>query len=331
MNMPVDNPPDERVFEQALERTKAHGFLEYRGEFGGEVANFIPFVHWLHQHRHLRNTRLSTYRGMEPFYFFLQPDQLLIRNERRVHVPNAERWWPGSFTHTDISASPFHAPPDYRAHYTNSGLSFSRPIIFIQNKFNAEWDVGPINFLALRFLREMFQLGESRFSVVYSRPMEVMSSGYSQDHNINCDYPDYALAEQFPDVTCLDRLDLGDKYNETKLSILAKCKLFLSVQGGSTHLLAYFGGSILIVHHVVGPEFPRVYFEGRYTQLSSPPPKIFLFDSRTDDIGKVVGFFKSLRTTAGRSCEVGRENLLWLEPLTEALQRPSVISRGKVP
>ena len=82
----VGNWAHERLFEQALDRIKVHGVLEYQGEFGGEIANFIPFVNWLYLHEYLRNARVSTYRGMEPFYFFLQPDQILTRNERRTYL-----------------------------------------------------------------------------------------------------------------------------------------------------------------------------------------------------------------------------------------------------
>ena len=75
-------------------------------------------------------------------------------------------------------------------------------VLFIQNKFCVEWNAGPINYLPLNVLRDVFKLAGDRFDIVYSRPRGMDGlTGYSVDDNADCHYPDIALARQFPAVT----------------------------------------------------------------------------------------------------------------------------------
>jgi hypothetical protein len=169
--------------------------------------------------------------------------------------------------------------PDYRAHFGSRGMTFARPILFVQNKFTVEALRGPINYLPLRSLSDLFERTADHFEVVYSRPRSMpVSAGYTDDDNDYCDYPDFGVARRYPHVTVLEDLCLesGAPYNETKLEILAKAHLFVGVQGGGAHLLACFGNSLLLVLHYFGHEYPHAYALGPYKYLAEQPPLLLL-------------------------------------------------------
>jgi hypothetical protein len=48
-----DLPSDELLLDRAFRTLKSSGRIEYTGEYGDEVAAFIPFVSWLKQEGHL--------------------------------------------------------------------------------------------------------------------------------------------------------------------------------------------------------------------------------------------------------------------------------------
>ena len=277
MNATEESPPktkDEELLEIALRNLKERGVIEYDGEFGSEITTFIPFVAWLKREGLLKDRRVVSYRGMQPYYFFLDDGQFQPKPERRMFRPEAKRKWPSNNMHT-ATLQQWHACPDYRSHYAGSGRSFDRPVLFIQNKFAVEWNAGPINYLPLFALDQLFRLSIDRFDIVYSRPGNaVVGDGYAGDHNSPCDYPDLAVARRFGNVEILEEtcLRTGADYNTTKLEILAKAHIFVAAQGGGAHLLSCFDNSLLLVLHREGREYPHAYAEGPYKYLSDPPP-----------------------------------------------------------
>lgn len=277
-----------------LQRTLAmlarDGGLEYTGEYGAEITTFIPFVAWLKREGHLDGRRILTYRGMRPYYFFLDDDQYAEKDAPRRWLPVAQRYWPSNSTYHAV-ASPWHACPDYRRHYAGAGMRFARPLIFIQNKFTIEWNVGPINYLPLNGLASFLEATADRFEVVYSRPDSLpVERGYSKDHNAPLDYPDHAILARHPHVHHLERLcaESGLDYNRTKLEILAKSRIYVATQGGGAHILACFGGSLLLLldrsEHFAkeGREYPHAYRHGPYKYLARVPPKLMVARNFTD-------------------------------------------------
>ena len=261
---------------------RTNSTLEYSGEFGAEVTTFIPFVAWLKQEGHLSGRRIVTYAGMRPYYFFLDESEFEGKIEPRRWLPEAQRYWPSNSTYT-ATTSPWHVYPDYRQKFKEAGRKFQRPVLFIQNKFTVEWDVGPINYMPLNSLQRLLHLTADKFDVVYSRPRE-RAVGYSYDANPACEYPDRAVIKQFAHVTDFEEvcLSAGGNYNQTKLEVLAKTHLFVAVQGGGAHLLACFGESLLLLFPSGGEEYPHAYQYGPYKYLAARPPRLLVAQNRTE-------------------------------------------------
>ncbi len=269
---------DRALLDRSIERLKTTGAIEYTGEFGAEITTFIPFAYWLKTQGLLAGRRVVTYGGMRPFYYFLEDDEVVEKSATRHWLPPDQRDWPTNSTYS-ATKQKWHVFPDYRSKYRLRGRTFSRPILFIQNKFTVEWELGPINFLSLRVLERLFGFAAGRFDVVYSRPgVGRQVNGYTEDHNVSCDYPDLELARRFEDVLILEDFcaATGASYNLTKLEILAKAHLFVGVQGGGAHLLACFGNSLLLLLHNRGEEYRHSYSLGAYKYLSNPPPLLLL-------------------------------------------------------
>lgn len=274
---------DEKHLQYCLSRLKQNRLLEYRGEFGAEITTFIPFVAWLKKEGYLQGCSIKTYHGMRPYYFFLEDQEYQETNELRSWLPIDQRYWPNNSTYHAIQG-PYHFYPDFRSHYINRGPKFDKPVIFMQNKFNVEWGVGPINFMPLKGLKHFFESTLDRFTIVYSRPGSFVNEGYTKDHNTDLDYPDLDIINQYNHVIHLEKycsIQAKD-YNQTKLEILAKSHRYAAVQGGGAHLLACFSaGMILLLDRsedlsLEGKEYPHAYQHGPYKYLSSPSPTLLV-------------------------------------------------------
>ncbi|HVK79077.1 MAG TPA: hypothetical protein VM915_00560 [Verrucomicrobiae bacterium] len=273
---------DEALLDALLKRLRATGVVEFSGEFGNEITTFIPLAHWLKREGHLNGRRVRTYQGMRPYYFFLDDDQLETKSAQRTPLTPLLRDWPSNRTYAATKRY-WHAPPDFRAYYAGQARRFEKPILFVQNKFAAEWNFGPINFLPLGELRRLLKLTSDRFQIIYSRPGAIADlAGYSLDDNSFCHYPDLAVLKEFPEALILEEMvrDEGRPYNEVKLEVLAGAYAFFTVQGGSAHILSAFGESLLAILHRRGDEYPHAYARGPYKFLSPSPPEILV--ARTD-------------------------------------------------
>lgn len=275
---------DRQRLRDSFERLKRFGELEYSGEYGAEITTFIPFVGWLKREGYLSNKRIRTYAGMRAYYYFLDDAEFATKIEKRNWFPLHKRYWPSPSTYSATSR-PWHVYPDYRQQFRDSGRSFSRPVLFIQNKFTVEWGCGPMNFIPLNALVNLFENTTDRYDVVYSRPgsFDVSANGYVTDANSELDYPDREILSRFPQVHHLERICAEGHidYNTTKLEMLAKANLFVAVQGGSAHILACFGNSLLLLFDREGNErlagktlheYPHAYRRGPYKYLSENPP-----------------------------------------------------------
>jgi hypothetical protein len=276
---PPLRPNDEELLKVALRNLKERGYIEFDGEFGNEIATFIPFVAWLKQEGLLDGRRVVTFKGMRPYYFFLSDDEFETKADRRQYRIWDRRKWPSNISYL-ATKQRWHVVSDYRSYYRDRGRTFAKPVLFIQNKFTVEWGMGPINYLPLKALKALFGLSVDRFHVVYSRPREnIIGAGYTPDiNNVHCEYPDIALAREYENVEILEETTLreGSDYNATKLEIAAKAHVFVASQGGGAHVLACFGNSLLLVLHREGAEYPDAYASGPYKYLSDPPPLLIV-------------------------------------------------------
>jgi hypothetical protein len=285
---------DDALLDRLLLRLKKTGKIEYTGEYGVEITTFIPLVHWLKQEGLLFDRKVLTYRGMRPYYFFLDDDEFGAKDDSRAYVPAHARDWPTNSTYT-ATRKAWHRPPDYRAFYITRARTFSRPTLFIQNKFTVEWGYGPINYLPLTHLNRLLSLTARKFQIVFSRPsVRNSGSGYSADGDLYSDYPDFDVVRQFQDVLVLEEIAARENrpYNEVKLEVLAGTHLFFAVQGGSADILAAFGNSLLAILHRRGDELPHAYQRGPYKYLSNDPPKLLI--ARNDaELDSAISVFAS--------------------------------------
>jgi hypothetical protein len=290
----LDDPAREQArLTSAIDRLQAAGEIEYTGEFGAEITTFIPFAFWLKTQGLLAGRRVVTYAGMAPYYYFLAPDEYREKPDTRRWQPTEARGWPTNSTYT-ATRRPWQVMPDYRARYGGQGLRFERPVLFIQNKFTVEWDIGPINYLPIWALKGLLHSAAGRFDIVYSRPgARPVSGGYASDANDHCEYPDLPVVRGFGDVLVLEDFcaERGAPYNLTKLEILAKSHVFAAVQGGGAHLLACFGNALMLLLHREGEEYPHAYASGPYKYLSTPAPVLMLARDREGLLGglNVIG------------------------------------------
>lgn len=288
---------DEAKLAAALTALARDGRIEFWGEFGNEIATFLPFAAWLKREGRLQGRKVVTYQGMRPYYFFLSDDEIEQRDGPRAWLPPAERRWPGSHSATAVKAA-WHVYPKFREHF--AGAAPDRPVLFIQNKFTVEWATGPINYIGLATLKRLFEDAQGRFDVIYSRPgIAVAAPGYVNDGNGHCDYPDRAMAERFAHVRIFEDMAQGEDYNRLKLETLAATRMFVAVQGGGAHLLAAFGGSLLLLLHRAGEEYPHAYAAGPYKYLADPPP-LLLVARDFAQFHEAVGVFEHVRVEGGR-------------------------------
>ncbi|MEM0911379.1 MAG: hypothetical protein AAGJ37_10420 [Pseudomonadota bacterium] len=289
----LQDPKENEKFEQTCQRKvdksltliEEQGFLEYTGEYGPEITTFIPFVAWLKQEGYLSGKKIVTYSGMKPYYFFLADSEYEEKAESRKYVPEPERYWPNNQTGT-ARACRWHRYPDFREHYAKSDLTFDKPVIFIQNKFTVEWDIGPVHFLPIAPLDELLHLTKNRFTIVYSRPRSSYK-GYSSDRNHPCEYPDRRFTDRHSHVIDFEKEceRQGRNYNQFKLEILARSQIYVGVQGGSSHVLACFKNSVLLLlhqEHGNGQEYPFAYANGPYKYLSDPAPTLLVARNNKD-------------------------------------------------
>lgn len=275
--------------------------LEFRGEFGAEMNTFIPYVHWLHRMGLMRNRKVETYAGMEPFYFFLAPDQLILRSNKRHPV----KPFPDYFPHRDdfwATRTGMEWTPDYRAHYAGRVAS-TKPICIVHNKYTTEWRGDPVNFFELDVLDALLDGLKRDFHVFYFEAARAafVGIGYSADSQSFIPYDDLSVARNHPEVTVFGdaALESGKSYNQFKLELFSNAWHFMTVQGGNAHLCALFPGSLCAVLHRAGREADHGYHAGTFQFLANPKP-IYLLARESAEMLPFADVFRESTLLDGR-------------------------------
>ncbi len=271
--------------------------LEFTGEFGAEVNSFLPFVHWLHLAGLMQGRHILTYAGMVPFYFFLDPDQVKEKSEPRRFVWPANRpaWLPTRDDHGH-RARAFESFPDYRHRYRDNSFESAKPLLILHNKYSIEWGRGPVNYLPLDLLEQLFSELGDRYQIVYLRPGILgLPAGYSPDHQPDLEFGDLALVRRFPDIWLFDELAAEIRprasYNELKLRLYASAWCHITVQGGNAHLAALFSGTLLTIFHRLGQEIRQSYRDGHFAYAAQPPP-ICLICRTPGQVAETIPIFR---------------------------------------
>jgi len=210
-------------------------------EFGYELITVIPFAYYLFLNGMLKST--TSAKGSAPLYYF-SPNHtetntrsfLSYRKRialsdipnKQIHIPRLDtRQW---------------QPPPYKQHYYSERLQFD---VVILNKYTAEWNGPPINFIDIESLeRILWRLRHK--AVLYIR---MDSAARLDDDQPVQDLGEWSVLKSFGNVRTLQSVadDCNLSYNEAQLRCLAGCNQFVSVQGGTSILASYFGGTNIVL------------------------------------------------------------------------------------
>jgi hypothetical protein len=210
-------------------------------EFGYELISVIPFAYYLHTVGRLRSTASAPQSA--PFYYFSpRHEETQTRDwhtyRQLVQTSNI----PNKRIHSPMLDTAEWLAPPYKTIYNDSRFAFD---VIIMNKFSYEWKSPPVNFIDLTTLRLLFaRLTGKR--VLYIR---LTGSAKLDDAQSILDLNEWNMIKEFPHVATLQSLASKHQlsYNEAQLRCLAGCSQFVSVQGGTSILASYFGGTNIVL------------------------------------------------------------------------------------
>jgi hypothetical protein len=159
-------------------------------------------------------------------------------NSTSVHIPDFP-------LDTDWQAPPFK---EFFARPEILQLLERKPLVIIQNKYTAEWDNEPSNFMDVDLLTDLLEYLTPKYTVLYKR----FTAKSLKDHQAIKDLGEKPLIrEKFPSVVFYEDLQKGltdvDDQNLLLFGLMSLSDRFLSVQGGTAVVSSYFGGSSTIL------------------------------------------------------------------------------------
>lgn len=258
--------------------------MEFTGEFGEEVNNFIPYIYWLHSIGEMQNRKILTYKGMEAFYYFLTKEQISTKVEPRKYAIAPDFMPHGSGLLSKKGGMEW-APP-YRRKFRDA-IKFEKPILVVHNKYTTEWGAKPVNFIELDTLNKIFSQFKDSYQIIFFEAARAKSTalGYTQDHQKFIPYNDYEVAKDHKDVIIFGDYVAARKkanYNDLKLKIFSNSYYFITTQGGNAHMASLFPGSLVIVLHKAGKEITGSYSSGVFQYLTNQAPH-YLITRNTPD------------------------------------------------
>jgi hypothetical protein len=249
--------------------------LDVTNEFGNEVILYIPYYYYLYKNDLLFDNKITTYIGMKDFYYFMDSNNIIETSRKRKWI----RFWQrnlivNNLEHVQHFDYQYWIPPPYKEIYKNNILKYNKPLLVIHNKYNIEWGKPPINFIDVKTLDKLFEMLSINYQIVYIRPSNnTIITSYSLDENVFKDeLNDYELInDKYKDTVILFN-DLLKKYpeycyNKLLLMLYSNCENYVSIQGGSSHLITYFFKNMLVLHKK-GDELNTSY-DGWYTKVNN--------------------------------------------------------------
>ena len=276
--LPEDNSTQVREVVRASRLlTSIPSTIEFSGEFGEEVNSFIPYIYWLERSGEMHSRSILTFKGMEPFYYFLHPSQIQTKTVPREgihakHIPPYIRQASGLHSRGKLG---MEWSPPYRDVFRDK-ISFEKPILVVHNKYSMEWGLDPINFINTETLDIIFEKYKDKYQIIFFEAARstARTHGYSADHQQLLEYNDYEIARSHPEV-----IIFGDflqrtrgNYNDLKLKIFSNTYHFITTQGGNAHMSALFPGSVVIILHIKGSESLGSYTKGIFQHLTEHTP-----------------------------------------------------------
>lgn len=249
--------------------------LHVVNEFGCEIILYISYYYYLHTHNLLFNNKIITYKGMKPFYYFLDSDTLIERAENRVWShPSNNPLIVNDLEHVKYLDFRFWVPPPYKSIYKNNILIFNKPLLVVHNKHTIEWRIKPENFIDCNTLKYIFDTLKDTYQIVYIRPTnKKIDENYSIDHNLFIDeLLDYDMIENDYKNSVLTITDILNQYNyiynELLLMLYSNCTNYISVQGGTSHFISFFYNKMVLLHKC-GRELICGAYDGWYKETNA--------------------------------------------------------------
>lgn len=222
----------------------------FNTEFGYELISTLPYAYYLHTKGLLTETESAN--DTKCFYYF-----------SLKHVENnIQRSW----YNTEKSTNPnvkIHVPnldlsqfaaPNFKEQYANETFKFEKETIVICNRVNIEWGVRHINYFDLPTLKQLFELLQNDYQVIYIN-IEGKKDYYDNENPISIG--DYDLLKKYPKVINIHELHAKHSdltFNELQLQIFANCQKFVTMNGGHAILASYFGGENIIMSKFGRPQ-----------------------------------------------------------------------------
>lgn len=258
--------------------------LEYTGEYGTELGVFIPFVHYLKVNNMLGNTKVITYKGMQPYYFFLDDNQYSEKDEQRQYVFPWNRWFlPDCLKYEDnlfaFGIIPqYFSPPDFFEAYKNKIADLKKPLVIVHNKYCEEWSLPPLNFFDLEELREIFNAFGDKYHIVYFRTNNfkaIRSNDYSSDATESDTYTlndKEMISQSFPHVILIETFLQNNphlSFNKAKCFLEAAASVTISTIGGYNFFDSYFPSKHIIYKKRTPDIYNASYYQTQHDILCS--------------------------------------------------------------
>ena len=277
--------------------------IEYTGEYGIEVATFVPFIHFLKKSG-MSGLKVITYKGMAPYYYFLEEFELGFKDKCRYWIsPDFRVFLPPHLRNDDnLFKENTHLPtmmdpPNFHERYIQFPSLFQddKPIFVIQNKYNSEWGGPPRNYFDLEILVEIIENVKKKFNIVYIRSNDVRLDEYSHDDNEEMSlqlYDKELIREMFRNDVLLYEDLLGQytnyDFNKLKCILLSQATYTLSTIGGFNFFDAYFPCEHIIYKRDTPEIYDKAFYQNQHNMLCPSPREIHLVEDKASLLSLLV-------------------------------------------
>jgi len=111
--------------------------LHVSNEFGIEILFHVGYYYYLFQSNLLFDNKISTYTGMEAYYYFVPKEQLTFRNEKRMWIESSRYMLMNYLNSIDNQLNlEYWRVPRYKEFYTNQYFLYDKEILIVNNKYN---------------------------------------------------------------------------------------------------------------------------------------------------------------------------------------------------
>lgn len=277
--------------------------IEYTGEYGIEVATFVPFINFLKKSG-MSGLKVITYKGMAPYYYFLEDHELGFKDQCRYWIsPDFRVFLPPHLRNDDrLFKENAHLltmmdPPNFHEKYIQYPRLFQgdKPLFVIQNKYNSEWGGPPRNYFDLEILVEIIENLKKRFTIVYIRSNDIRLNEYSHDDNEEMSlqlYDKELIRELFRNDVFLyeDLLRQYTNYdfNKLKCILLAQATYTLSTIGGFNFFDAYFPCEHIIYKRDTPEIYDKTFYQNQHNMLCNSPREVHIVEDKASLLSLLV-------------------------------------------